>query len=237
MKVMPSNNVGRRMKELAAAYPGCLGHLFGLKGWRSPFLPYALDNGAFPAWLNGTAWDEAGFLALCETAREHEGLWGESPLWVVVPDVVTDKEATKARWVEWAPRLRTYGWPLAFAVQDGMHEHDVPADADVVFLGGSTKWKWASVNMWGYMFPRLHVGRVNSYRLLWRAFQAGAESCDGTGWFRGDQRQLAGLEQFLREWTAGHRRHPQAWLWDSPTPAEVRPDPALVTARAAGRRS
>lgn len=216
--VMPANNTGAKMREIAAAYPGHLGHLFGPAGWRTPWLPYALDNGAFPAWANGTAWDEAAFLALCESARKHEDQGGEPPLWVVVPDVVTDKEATKARWLEWAPRLRRYGWPLAFAVQDGMHEHDVPPDADVVFVGGSTKWKWTTANLWGYLFPRVHVGRVNSYRLLWRAFEAGAESCDGTGWFRGDRRQLAGLEQFLVEWSKGHRRHPQAVLFSEEPP-------------------
>ena len=31
------------------------------------------------------------------------------------------------------------------------------------------------------------------------AFRAGAESCDGTGWFRGCQRQLAGLKKYLKE--------------------------------------
>lgn len=209
VRVMPSSNTGWKVRELAAAYPGLLGHLLGPGSWRQPFLPYALDNGAFPAWANGQPWHPSVFLAHCDKARTHE----EPPLWVVVPDVVTDKVATKERWKEWAPRLRDeYGWPLAFAVQDGMTEGDVPADADVVFVGGSTKWKWQTVNLWGHLFPRVHVGRVNSYRLLWRAADAGAESCDGTGWLRGDQRQLAGLDQFLREWSAGHRRHPQCLL-------------------------
>ena len=214
MRIMPANNTGSRMKELAAAYPNCLGQMFGPSGWRKPFLPYGLDNGAFPAWTNGREWDEAAFVKLLESANRFVRDGGEEPLWVVTPDVVADKEATKLRWLEWAPRLRDYGWPLAFAVQDGMHEHDVPKDADVVFVGGTTVWKWKTVNLWGYLFPRVHVGRVNSYRLLWRALEAGAESCDGTGWFLGDQRQLAGLDQFLREWTAGHRRHPQSVLFD-----------------------
>lgn len=198
---------------MAAAYPNAMGHLFSPGGERTPFLPYALDNGAFPCWLSGKPWDRTSFIALLDKVAT----WAEPPLWVLVPDVVADKTATLANWKEWEPIVRAYGWPLAFAVQDGMHEHDVPTDADVVFVGGSTKWKWQTASMWGYSFPRVHIGRVNSYRLLWRAFEAGAESCDGTGWFRGDQRQLAGLDQFLGEFTKGHRKHPQAVLFEDPT--------------------
>lgn len=35
------------------------------------------------------------------------------------------------------------------------------------------------------------------------AHDAGAESCDGTGWFRGDQKQLSGLRRYLYESVAG----------------------------------
>lgn len=214
--VMPTNNTGAKVREMAAAYPGMLGHLMGPGGWRTPFLPYALDNGAFPAFTKGEPWSPVPFFDLCDQAREHERATGEAPLWVVVPDVVGDAEATRKQWSAYAPDLRArYGWPLAFAVQDGMHEHSVPKgpDApDVIFVGGSTEFKWKTANVWGFLFPRVHIGRVNSYNLLWRAVKANAESCDGTGWFRGDKRQLAGLEQFLKEWSAGHRRHPQLIL-------------------------
>jgi hypothetical protein len=33
---------------------------------------------------------------------------------------------------------------------------------------------------------------------LWDCYQAGAASCDGSGWFRGDQQQLTKLENFLK---------------------------------------
>lgn len=38
----------------------------------------------------------------------------------------------------------------------------------------------------------VHVGEVNTYRFALDGTHAGAESCDGTGWFRGDQAQLQG---------------------------------------------
>ncbi len=174
-----------------------LGHLYSPGGEAGPFpfMPYALDNGAFPAWTNGRAWEPQPWLDLLGWARQS----GQRPLWVLVPDVVGDRAATIAAWHRWAPVAAAYGWPLAFAAQDGMSFDDVPADAAVVFLGGSTEWKWASVSAWCARFPRVHVGRVNTYRWLRVCEDAGAESVDGTGWFRGRNAQVEGLKQWLRE--------------------------------------
>jgi hypothetical protein len=130
--VMPSNNGKAVVHYWAGRYAGLLGHLYSPEGFRGPFpwLPYALDNGAFGAFTNGTAWDADAFLALCNRAAAGP----QAPRWVVVPDVVGDRAATLARWDEWAPRLRRlYGWPLALAVQDGMTADDArAAGADVV---------------------------------------------------------------------------------------------------------
>ncbi len=109
-------------------------------------------------------------------------------------------------------RTSRYGWPLAFAVQDGMTVEDVPGDADVIFVGGSTEWKWRTVAMWCAAFQRVHVGRVNTYRRLWECHDAGAESIDGTGWTRGDQRQYRGLLAYLAESTGGRLRSVQQML-------------------------
>lgn len=140
---MPSNNSSMHLGWLAGRYPGRIGWLLSPDGWRKPhrWMTYALDNGAYPAWVNKREWDEDGFVQMIETAALCE----HAPSWVIVPDVVADREATIARWHEWAPSLRRYGWPLAFAVQDGMTQSDVPTDADVVFVGGTTEWKWKTV--------------------------------------------------------------------------------------------
>jgi hypothetical protein len=188
MIVMTANNTGREQRALAAAFPGRVGLLLSPAGWRKPHGPYALDNGAFPAWTKGRPWDEAAFLKLLENATKA----GTIPLWVLVPDVVADREATIALWHQWEPALRDYGWPLAFAVQDGMEQTDVPTSVNVVFVGGTTRWKWRTVERWCNDNERVHVGRVNGYQGLDRLHGLGAESCDGTGWFRGDQAQLAG---------------------------------------------
>lgn len=204
MIVMPSNNSSMHLGWLAGRYPGRIGWLLSPRGWRRPhrWMRFAGDNDAFRAHILNVPWDEEAYLKMLASIV----LCGMAPLWLLVPDVVADRDATIARWNEWAPRLRQYGWPLAFAVQDGMTQADVPADAEVVFVGGTTEWKWATVWEWCSNNARVHVGRVNSYRLLWNCDDAGAESCDGTGWFRGNQEQLAGLERYLEESTKDGRR-------------------------------
>ena len=39
------------------------------------------------------------------------------------------------------PALKAFGVPLAFVAQDGMTPEDIPQDAGVVFIGGSTSCK------------------------------------------------------------------------------------------------
>ena len=204
MLVMPTNNSGIQIGYLCGKYPRRLGWLISPAGWRKPpsWMPYALDNGAFGAWLNKREWDEQAFLDLLDRARSHI-----RPLWVAVPDVVANAEATKARWPEWSQRIRKIiNVPLAFVVQDGMTVADLPQDADVLFVGGSTEWKWRNLKMWTAAHPRVHVGRVNSERLLWMAHDAGAESCDGTGWMRGGEDRLEELERYLNLSTRNDKR-------------------------------
>jgi hypothetical protein len=156
-----------------------------------------MDNGAFGAWMHKREWDEAGFYSKATVK------WRPAARWIAVPDVVADRAATIAMWHKHAPLLAEF--PKAFVVQDGMSSADVPGNAEVVFVGGTTDWKWATVRGWCRDFPRVHVGRVNTERLLWMAHECGAESCDGTGWFRGDKVQLEGLLRYLRESSIGRR--------------------------------
>ena len=65
-----------------------------------------------------------------------------------------------------------------------------------MFVGGSTEWKYWAVKEFSPRFPT-HVGRVNGNH-LWFCYCAGAVSCDGSGWFRGDHKQLAKLLEYLR---------------------------------------
>lgn len=204
MRVLLANNTGIYCGYLAGRYPGLVGHLYSPGGQRGPyhFMPYALDNGKFPCWSAGKPWDELVFIRLCEWAR----LSGKKPAWVLVPDEVADCERTLDLWQEWSPRLKRYGWPLAFAAQDGHTPSDVPKGAEVVFVGGTTEWKRKHIKTFCRAFPRVHVGRINTLKWLTICQRWGAESCDGTGWFRGDKKQIEGLEIYLEDMTYGEKQ-------------------------------
>lgn len=209
MIVMPANNTGIYVGYLAGRFPGKLGHLFSPQKNRKPpgpfpFMPYALDNSAYGAFMQGVEWEEDPWLDLLEWAK----LSGTPPLWCIVPDVVGDRIRTLRRWDIYGPKVERYGWPLAFAVQDGMDASDVPSNADVIFVGGTTEWKWRTMAIWCREFPHVHVGRVNTYRRLWQCHDAGAKSCDGTGVVgqRGDQRQYRGALAYLEESTGAKDR-------------------------------
>lgn len=196
---MPSSHSSSLFHYLAGKHPGKLGWLMSPK-WRlkttlRPWIPYALDNDAFSAWTNKTEWSFEEWKALLDWSKSS----GLKPLWALVPDVVADRHATLERWHQYAPLVKSYGWPLAFAVQDGMSVHDVPENADVVFVGGTTEFKWSTVQMWAWYFPRVHVGRVNSIDRLWQCEDLGVESVDGTGWFRdpSDKTKLPAMIKWL----------------------------------------
>lgn len=114
---MPANNTGIVVGWMAGKFAGKIGHLFSPRAQRGPFgalgIPYAIDNGVF---AKGEAWKEDDFFALLEWAK----LSGQRPLWVIVPDVVGDRLRTLRKWDMYKDRVADYGWPLAFAVQDGM---------------------------------------------------------------------------------------------------------------------
>lgn len=143
--IMPANFSAPIVHYWAGTYPGRIGWLIGpaaaAKTCVRPWLPYGLDNDAYQAFTRGVPWDEAAFFALLAWARRQV----IAPRWVIVPDVVADAAATLRNWLRYASVVAASGWPLAFAVQDGMMPADVPSNAEVVFVGGSTPWKWRTV--------------------------------------------------------------------------------------------
>ena len=167
---------------LADKFPEAIQLLISPDGWDwagQPPLPYALDNGAWPAFKNQRPWNECQFLKLVARAAGCP----VPPSFLIVPDVVGDCIATLENWEKWYPQLKDLGWPLAFAVQDGMLGSDIPETADLIFVGGTDEWKWGTMEFWARQYP-CHIGQINTGRRLYQAHQAGAWSVDGTGWFR-----------------------------------------------------
>jgi hypothetical protein len=200
MVVMPSNCVGFNAGYLFGKHPGRLAHLHSVERLSEPIrgIPWALDNGVYGAFTAEKEWSEEPLYRFLDAYS----LW--NPMWVVVPDCITNRDETLRMWDAHAPALQAFGVPLAMAVQDGMTPDDVPKEASIVFVGGSTSWKWRNLNMWTESFDRVHVGRVNSLRLLLMAEKSGAESCDGTGWFRAPDR-LVELTSYLEN----NHHHPE----------------------------
>jgi hypothetical protein len=192
-------------------FPGRIGNLCGIHTSLSvpDGTPWAIDNGKFAVWSSGNDWDANVFIAYLDKGLSLP----RPPDWVVVPDEVGNAKQTFALWGRWARLIhRNYGFPLALAVQDGMIPLDVyhmrldPAP-DVIFVGGTARFKWRTLGYWCKLFPRVHVGRVNTERTLWMCHRAGAESSDGTGWFRGGPERESGLRRYLERSGAGKGEH------------------------------
>ncbi len=199
VRLMPSNHSSATFHYMTGRFPGRLGWLIGprarTKTRLRPWVDYALDNDAFTAWTAGTEWSEAEWFELLDWVKKTR----TTPLWALVPDVVADRQATLNKWEQYAPEIESRGWNAAFAVQDGMTPNDIPRNADVIFIGGTTEWKWRSLPMWTEHFPRVHVGRVNEPRRLWTCEDHGVESVDGSGWFRDTEegRRIWHIQQWL----------------------------------------
>lgn len=184
-------------------YPGAVGVLIGPSyGKKVPvdkWMPFVLDNDAFTAWRDQKPWDVEAWRAMLKWIR----MTRLTPMWAAVPDVVANREATMENWPIYRDEIKSLGWPAAFCVQDGMTPDDVPDDADVVFVGGSDRWKFPNLKMWTSNFPRVHCARVNAPQMIESCEQLGCESVDGTGWFRDPSRpdKVPMLERFIE----GHR--------------------------------
>lgn len=148
--------------------------------WPPRRLPYFLDNGAFKLWTNKLPFNEERFMSICRRVDEE----GPAPDWIVVPDRVADSASLEYS-LSWLPRLRGIA-PLALVVQDGMTV-DAVRDAmrkgfDLIFVGGSLEWKFATTPQWVALARELgvkcHVGRIGTRgRARW-AREVGVDSVD-----------------------------------------------------------
>jgi hypothetical protein len=158
----------------------------------------ALDNGAWAHRDDPDWWRTTGETQWLAARGAYD--W----LFVVMPDVVADADATLERYLRYRGEMDERGLPMALALQNGMTSkaiaHLCPA---FLFLGGTTEWKLATLpllaefahatNRW------LHVGRVNTIRRLWLCASYGVHSCDGTGLARYPREVLKRLMPFFQQ--------------------------------------
>jgi hypothetical protein len=137
---------------------------------------WALDNGVY----TGVFTPERYIKAL-----ESLQPWRDTCLFAVAPDVIADAAATRELFEEWRSPITGYGYKVAYVAQDGQEALELPAQYDVLFIGGSTDWKLGpgaddcirqakAAGKW------VHMGRVNSQRRIVHAQLRGVDSCDGT---------------------------------------------------------
>ncbi|MBP8291144.1 MAG: hypothetical protein KAX65_00135 [Caldilineaceae bacterium] len=136
--------------------------------------PWLLDNGAY-----SDAWKVDQWVAGLERWAAHRS----TCIAAVVPDTVGDAQATLAKFAEFAPTVRQYGYPVAFVTQDGLRLEDVPwSDFDVMFVGGTNQHKLHESMPFILEAKRrgkwVHIGRVNSAKRMHQFWIA--DSCDGT---------------------------------------------------------
>ena len=152
---------------------------FELPRWTSGKLAsYMLDNGAWSCHTKSISWDIDAFIKCLD-------VYGEAADWVILPDIVGGGIESLDLSLSWIGRLQ--GLNLLLPVQDGMTIDLIRANLPPgvgLFVGGSTRWKWSTVDSWSALGIELgawvHVARVNSARAIHRCHEIGAKSFDGS---------------------------------------------------------
>lgn len=121
-------------------------------------------------------------------------------------------EATVARWQMFGSLIRRHGFVPAFVCQVGATPDNLPDDAEVLFLGGTTEWKlgpaaWAITAQAKESGVWVHMGRVNSQRRVRTARAMGCASCDGSFLTYGPDQNLPRLMSWLKDAETA----PQLW--------------------------
>jgi hypothetical protein len=172
--------------------------------------PWAADNGRFS---KPQTYSDESYLGWLDKRSPD----AERCLFATAPDVVGDAVATLELSVPMLPRIRAAGYRPALVAQDGLESLPVPWDAfDVLFVGGSTRWKLSETcfsliaeakrrGKW------VHMGRVNSLRRLTLAASVGCDSADGT--YLRFRHALGTGEAEITSWLRDLSGRP--FLWDA----------------------
>lgn len=104
-------------------------------------------------------------------------------LFIVLPDVVGNAQATHSLFFEWFFAFERTGFPIAYVLQDGQEDFPIPREVDCLFIGGTNKFKlsktaWEMARKGKEQGKWIHVGRVNSLTRVLK-FDGIADSVDG----------------------------------------------------------
>lgn len=144
---------------------------------------YALDNGAYLDFINNKVFCDNRFLLYCKKYLRCAD-------WVVLPDVVCNKEETIKKSYRYIDRLQEIepSTKMLFVWQDGIGREDIVPFAKRgigVFIGGSTDGKIKNMKWLSQLCKEFsvwcHVGRVNTLKRLELCLSSNINSFDGSG--------------------------------------------------------
>lgn len=140
---------------------------------------YALDNGAFSSYTQGTNWYGGRLIDVLEELTK--------PDFVVLPDIVAGGKPSLNESIAWRKVLPD-SYNYYCAIQDGMKVTDMPSafldKIGGVFIGGSVNWKMKSIDEWVEFAHKhglkCHVGRIGTLQRLLICQQKGVDSVDSS---------------------------------------------------------
>jgi hypothetical protein len=139
--------------------------------------PWACDNNSF------ADFDGPAYLRMLDFAAKNR----DGCMWINVPDKVGSHTETLESFGQWKKELQDRNLPMAFVLQDGVIEQDIPwSDIAAVFIGGTTEFKLSEqartlASRAKVLGKLVHMGRVNSAKRYKLAYEWGVDSVDGTG--------------------------------------------------------
>jgi len=165
---------------------------------------YFIDNGAFRCWKRGEKFREKPFFNLIELSLKAE----KKADFLVLPDLIGEGARSLEFSSSYAEKLKEAGIPFALALQDGMEEKEVEEfvkayNVKVLFVGGTTEWKWRTAKKWKTLAEKLsitcHVGRVPSSRRVKQAKKIGVHSIDTTAVLWEEKKMISYLKALSEE--------------------------------------
>lgn len=141
-------------------------------------VPWAADNGCY----NNPNLDVERYLTWLELLVQYK----DTCLFATAQDVPGDAAETWKRSEPMLPLIREIGLPAALVAQDGFESYPVRwGDFDVLFIGGSDRWKLSESAFEAAREAKkhglhVHMGRVNSRIRIRTAALALCDSADGT---------------------------------------------------------
>jgi hypothetical protein len=208
------------------------GRMVSAVHWRTPRddLPWAFDNGAYSAFVQGKRLDIQPYVRQMMRLAEHS-----PPDFTVVPDIVSGGFES----LRFSLSHTDCVWwhvPAYLAVQDGLCRQDVEPILqffDGIFVGGtahpsrsgnnpkadhaigrSSGWKWDTAQGWVSLAHehglKCHIGKVGTYHDLVEARRIGADSVDSTSWAVNDKHWIpeAALQATVKPARPGHGQLP-----------------------------